>query len=82
MRACDNHIVQTLKITEHMLALADPGDAPGQDTGCGILCGVLRDSAYRLNKPAEAQKAAHVRKELCRTNNLARVCIQQALKTN
>jgi len=56
--------VQTLKITERMLALADPGDADRQGTGSGILNGVWRDSACKLKKPAAAQKAAHVRKGL------------------
>ena len=64
MRACDRHIVQTLKLTERMLELADQGDTDREDTGCGILYGVLRDSAYKLKKLAEEEKAAHVRKGL------------------
>lgn len=66
MRTCDRHIVQTLKLTERMLELADLGDTDREDTGCGILYGVLRDSAYNLKKLAEEEKAAHVRKGLWR----------------
>ena len=64
MRSCDKHIVQTLKLTETMLNLADEGDADREDTGCGILYGVLRDSAYKLKKLAEEEKKAHIRKGL------------------
>lgn len=62
MRRCDQHIVQTLQLTERMLELADLGDEHREDTGCGILYGVLRDSAYKLKKLAEKEKAAHVKK--------------------
>ena len=45
-----------------MLELADKGDAAREDTGCGILYGVLRDSAYKLKKLAEKEKKAHIEK--------------------
>ena len=45
-----------------MLELADKGDADREDTGCGILYGVLRDSAYKLKKLAEQEKKAHIDK--------------------
>jgi hypothetical protein len=64
LRRCDRHIVKTLQLTERMLELAELGDAHREDTGCGILYGVLRDSAYKLKKLAEQEKAAHVRKGL------------------
>ena len=57
MRPCNLHIVKTLKLTEEMIHLADR-----EDNGCGILYGVLRDSAYKLKKLAEAEKQNHVRK--------------------
>jgi hypothetical protein len=59
----DNECInQTLELTELMLKLADQGDAVRQDIGCGVLYGVLRDSAYRLKKLAEAERDAHTRK--------------------
>jgi len=51
-----------LKLTEEMIHLADRGEADREDNGCGILYGVLRDSAYKLKKLAEAEKQNHVRK--------------------
>jgi hypothetical protein len=62
LRSCDKHIVQTLKLTDEMLELAERGDAAREDTGCGILYGVLRDSAYKLKKLAEKEKQAHIEK--------------------
>lgn len=62
MRPCNLHIVKTLKLTEKMIHLADRGEADREDNGCGILYGVLRDSAYKLRKLAEDEKRNHMRK--------------------
>ena len=45
-----------------MIHLADQGDADREDNGCGILYGVLRDSAYKLKNLAEDEKANHIQK--------------------
>ena len=44
MKPCNLHIIKTLKL----------------DNGCGILYGVLRDSAYKLKKLAEEEKQNHM----------------------
>ena len=62
MRPCNLHIVKTLELTEEMIHLADRGEADREDNGCGILFGVLRDSAYKLQKLAEDEKRNHIRK--------------------
>ena len=62
MKACDKHIIQTIEITEEMIELANRGDENREDTGCGILYGVLRDSAYKLRRLAVKEKEAHIRK--------------------
>lgn len=62
VRPCNLHIVKTLQLTEKMIRLADRGEADRSDNGCGILYGVLRDSAYKLRKLAEEEKRNHVRK--------------------
>jgi hypothetical protein len=31
-----------------MIRLADQGDADREDTGCGVLYGVLRDAAFKI----------------------------------
>ena len=45
-----------------MIWLADQGDTDREDNGCGILYGVLRDSAYKLKKLAEEERDNHIRK--------------------
>lgn len=62
MKACDEHIRQTLKLAEKMLRLADAGDVYREDVGCGILYGVLRDSAFKIQKLAVVERGAHIRK--------------------
>lgn len=61
-RACNESIQRTLEMTEHMLNLAEEGDRVREDVGCGILYAVLRDSAYKLRRLAEAEREAHVKK--------------------
>ncbi len=59
MKLCNEAIKETLFLTESMLALSDKGDLLREDDGCGILYGVLRDSAYKIKKLAETEKASH-----------------------
>lgn len=56
---CNETIKETLSLTESMLTLSDKGDMVREDDGCGILYGVLRDSAYKIKKLAEAEKESH-----------------------
>jgi hypothetical protein len=42
-----------------MIELADQGDADREDTGCGVLYGVLRDSAYKIRQLAEKERERH-----------------------
>jgi hypothetical protein len=56
------HITKTLNLVEEMISLADQGDTDREDNGCGILYGVLRDSAYKLKNLAEDEKANHIQK--------------------
>ncbi len=62
MRPCDHNIKKTLHLVKEMIKVADKGDIEREDTGCGILYGVLRDSAYKLKKIAEKEKESHIRK--------------------
>jgi hypothetical protein len=62
MKACDKSIKKTFELVENMLNLADEGDAVRQDNGCGVLYGVVRDSAFKIKKLAETEKEAHVKK--------------------
>lgn len=62
MKPCNDNIKKTLAIADEMISLADAGDAEREDVGCGILYGILRDSAYKIRKLAEAEKQAHISK--------------------
>jgi len=44
-----------------MIELALKGDAEREDKGCGILYGILLDSAYKIKKMAELEKQAHIK---------------------
>ena len=61
-RPCNDRLVQTLDLVERMLAIADAGDLVREDAGCGVLYGVLRDSAFKIKKLAEEEKEAHRKK--------------------
>ncbi len=61
-RACNESIQKALDITAHMLDLAEEGDRVREDVGCGILYAVVRDSAYKIRRLAEAERDAHVKK--------------------
>ena len=62
MKPCDEAIKRTLDLVKEMLELADEGDAVREDTGCGVLYGVVRDSAFKIKKLAEAEKDAHIKR--------------------
>ena len=62
-RPADEYLKKTLQLAERMLRLADNGDAVRNDSGCGVVYGVLRDSAYKLKQLAEAERQAHLRKD-------------------
>ena len=61
-KSCDENVKNTLKLAKNMISLAEKGDAEREDTGCGILYGVLLDSAYKIRKIAEVEKEAHIKK--------------------
>lgn len=62
MKACDENIKKTLKLVSDMINLADRGDVDREDVGCGILYGILRDSAYKVKNLAEEEKQKHINK--------------------
>ena len=62
MRPCNEIIRKTIKLIKNMLDLADEGDMVREDTGCGVLYGVIRDSAFKIKKLAEEEKENHIKK--------------------
>ena len=61
-KSCDENIKNTLKLANKMICLAEEGNVDIEDNGCGILYGVLLDSAYKIRKIAEVEKEAHIKK--------------------
>ncbi len=61
-KPCDENIQRTLQLTQEMILLAERGDADREDTGCGILYGVLRDAAYKVKRLAEEEWNRHAAK--------------------
>ncbi len=53
--AFNENLLKTIRLTREMIALADEGDRDRNDDSCGIVYGILRDSAYRLRKLAEEE---------------------------
>jgi len=62
VKPCDINIKSTLKLTAEMIKLANKGDIEREDNGCGILYGILRDSAYKLKQIAEIERKKHIEK--------------------
>jgi len=62
MKPCDERIRETLDLVDKILDLADRGDAVREDSGCGVLYGVLRDSGFKIKTLAEAEREAHIKK--------------------
>jgi len=59
VKPCDQNIKRTIQLTREMIQMADQGDQDREDTGCGVLYGVLRDSAYKILQIAEKEKERH-----------------------
>ena len=55
----NENLLKTIRLTREMLALADEGDRDRDDDSCGIVYGILRDTAYRLRKLAEQECDRH-----------------------
>ncbi len=62
VRPCDQNLKQAILLAQSMIELADRGDGDREDTGCGILYGVLRDSGYKIKRLAEDEKLKHMAK--------------------
>ena len=56
----NKHLLELIRLTREMLALADEGDRDRIDDSCGIIYGILRDSAYRLRKIAREECEKHL----------------------
>jgi hypothetical protein len=64
MKTCNEVLRKTIQLADQMAEIADMGDAAREDVGCGVLYGLLRDSAYKIRKMAEEEIEAHIKKGL------------------
>lgn len=55
----NDNLRRLLHLTKEMMALADEGDRDRNDDSCGILYGILRDTAYRLRALAQEECDRH-----------------------
>ena len=60
-KSFNTNLKRLIELTREMIALADEGDRDRDDDSCGILYGILRDSAYRLRALAEEECNKHLR---------------------
>jgi hypothetical protein len=61
-RQCNDNIRKIFELVDRMIEIADAGDAQREDSGCGILYGVVRDSAFKIRQLAVKEREAHIRK--------------------
>ncbi len=59
MQPFNQNLLKLQELTREMLALADEGDRDRIDDSCGILYGILRDTAYRLRTLTEKECRQH-----------------------
>jgi hypothetical protein len=60
MKACGAEFVKkSLELARSMTVLADEGDQSGVDDGCAVLCGIMRDCAYKIRARAEEERELH-----------------------
>ncbi len=59
----DENLQRLLSLTREMLALANHGDTERDDPSCGVLYGLLRDSAYKLGSLARQEAERHAQTE-------------------
>ena len=58
-RRCTENIQKALDLADRMIQLAEVGDEQRQDESCGVLFGVMRDSAYKIRALALREKQKH-----------------------
>lgn len=60
MSGCDDkHIRKALELARQLIILADEAELESEDDGCCVLCGVIRDCAYKIRGHADREREAH-----------------------
>jgi hypothetical protein len=48
MKPCNENLSKSLELSNQLLFLADNGDMEREDSGCGVIYGIMRDAGYRI----------------------------------
>ncbi|MFP4015280.1 MAG: hypothetical protein ACLFVQ_14420 [Chitinispirillaceae bacterium] len=59
VRSTNKNIMEVVELARQLLFCADKGDLQREDAGCGVLYGIVRDCAYRIQKQALKEIDAH-----------------------
>ncbi len=59
MKPYNVNLTEVLRLSNDLMHLADKGDLDRDDIGCGILYGVMRDSAHQLKQLADNEIKKH-----------------------
>jgi hypothetical protein len=69
MKQFNENLRRLIRLTKEMSTLADEGDRNRTDCSCGIIYGILRDSAHKLKKVAQAECQSHREQNIWDENN-------------
>lgn len=69
--------MEALRLADKMIELAEQGDIDREDVACGVLFGVILDSAYKIKQLAEQERAAHIKKGWWKQAKNGMVSIQE-----
>ena len=53
------NILKVINLTDEMIAIADEGDRTRRDRSCGVIFGILRDTAYHLRDLCNEEISNH-----------------------
>jgi hypothetical protein len=59
MKECNQNLLTVLEISDKLLFIADKGDIEREDDGCGVVYGIVRDTAYKIKTLAEKEIEKH-----------------------
>ena len=59
MNKCNINLEELLKAANTLLEISNTGDIDRDDSSCGVLYGIARDSAFKLIQQTEAEILKH-----------------------
>jgi len=62
MKPSNENIQRVIEESGRLLQIADTGDSDREDESCGVLYGIVRDSAYKMKSQAEQEREKHRKK--------------------